>query len=113
MTHTAASDTSLQSRSPCANTRSTHHFTCPVNNAAGLFGYSRLTGGYEGCQAEYIRVPYADNNTLKIPAHLKDEQVLLLSDVLCTSYHACECAYQGKDDVVAVWGAGEDAHFDA
>jgi threonine dehydrogenase-like Zn-dependent dehydrogenase len=76
------------------------------HRTAGLFGYSRLTGGYEGCQAEYIRVPYADNNTLKIPAHLKDEQVLLLSDVLCTSYHACECAYQGKDDVVAVWGAG-------
>lgn len=47
-------------------------------------------GGYAGGQAEYIRVPFADVNLLKVPNTLKDEQVLLLSDVCCTGYHATE-----------------------
>ena len=51
----------------------------------GAFGYSHLTGGYDGCQAEWVRVPYADVNLLKIENdRLTDEQVLFLSDIVCT-----------------------------
>lgn len=47
---------------------------------AGLFGYSHLTGGYAGGQAQYLRVPYADVGPLRIDSELSDEQVLFLSD---------------------------------
>jgi len=74
---------------------------------AGLFGYSHLCGGYWGCQAEYIRVPFADCNTLKIEnSALTDEQVILLSDVLCTGWHGNELADVKEGDVVCVWGCG-------
>src|SRR3954453_3144175 len=53
---------------------------------AGIFGYSHLTGGYAGGQAEYARVPYADVGPLKIEDGLPDEQVLFLSDILPTGY---------------------------
>ena len=49
-----------------------------------LFGYSHLTGGVAGSQADYCRVPFADVNLIVVPPHLSDEQVLLLSDVMCT-----------------------------
>ncbi|KAJ3124167.1 hypothetical protein HK098_001341 [Nowakowskiella sp. JEL0407] len=68
---------------------------------------SHMTGGYPGGQAEYLRVPYADVNCLKIDdENLKDESVLLLSDVLCTSWHACELGEVSTNQTVAVWGAG-------
>ena len=52
-----------------------------------LFGYSHLTGGVAGSQADYCRVPFADVNLIVVPQHLSDEQVLLLSDVMCTVRH--------------------------
>ena len=73
---------------------------------AGIFGYSHLTGGYDGGQAEYIRVPYADMNCLHVPDHLHDEQVLFLSDIACTGWHANELGEVGPGDTVAVWGCG-------
>ncbi|MEW6472820.1 MAG: zinc-dependent alcohol dehydrogenase [Actinomycetota bacterium] len=72
----------------------------------GIFGYSHLTGGYPGGQAEYIAVPYADVNTLKVPASLPDDKVLLLSDVVCTGWHATELGRVEKGQTVAVWGCG-------
>jgi threonine dehydrogenase-like Zn-dependent dehydrogenase len=54
------------------------------HSTAGLFGYTHLTGGYPGGQAEYVRVPYADCGPVKIPDGLTDEQVLFLGDVLPT-----------------------------
>src|SRR3954468_15934644 len=48
------------------------------HTTAGLFGYSHLTGGYAGGQAEYIRAPYADATSIKVPDNLTDEQVLFL-----------------------------------
>lgn len=73
---------------------------------AGIFGYSHLTGGFAGGQAEYVRVPLADVNLLEIPDDVPDEKALYLSDVLCTSYHAVKdtAVYQG--DEVAIFGAG-------
>jgi len=76
------------------------------HRTAGLFGYSHLTGGYDGTQAEYLRVPIADVNLLKIPADLPEEKALLLSDVACTAWHACECGDVKPGQVVAVWGCG-------
>jgi threonine dehydrogenase-like Zn-dependent dehydrogenase len=73
---------------------------------AGLYGYSHLTGGYWGGQAEYIRVPYADCGPVKVPDSLSDEQVIFLSDIFPTGWQAAvQCDIQ-PGDTVAIWGAG-------
>ncbi|HUP31117.1 MAG TPA: zinc-dependent alcohol dehydrogenase, partial [Usitatibacter sp.] len=73
---------------------------------AGLFGYTHLTGGYAGGQAEYVRVPFADVGPIKIPDGLTDEQVLFLGDILPTGWQAAvQCDIQ-PSDTVAIWGAG-------
>jgi len=56
------------------------------HSPCGIYGYSHLTGGYAGGQAEYARVPFADVGTLKVPDGLKDEQVLFLWDIFPTGY---------------------------
>jgi len=73
---------------------------------AGLFGYSHMTGGYAGGQAQYVRVPYADVGPLKIPNGLPDEQVLFLSDIFPTGYMAAENCEIQPGDTIAVWGCG-------
>jgi len=73
---------------------------------AGVFGYSHLTGGYEGGQAEFIRVPIADFNCLKVPDELPDEKVLFLSDIACTGWHATELGGVIEGNTVAIWGCG-------
>ncbi|WP_324263061.1 zinc-dependent alcohol dehydrogenase [Altererythrobacter sp. H2] len=73
---------------------------------AGLFGYSHLTGGYSGGQAEYVRVPFSDIGPIVVPDHLEDDQVLFLSDILPTGWMAAENAGIEPDDTVAVWGCG-------
>ena len=78
---------------------------------AGLFGYSHMTGGYAGGQAEYARVPFADVGALKIPEELEDEEVLFLTDIFPTGYMAAEnCNIQGGD-TIAVWGCGPVGQF--
>jgi threonine dehydrogenase-like Zn-dependent dehydrogenase len=72
----------------------------------GIFGYSHLTGGFAGGQAQYARVPFADVGPLKIESDLSDEQVLFLSDILPTAYMGAEMCDIQPSDVVAVWGAG-------
>jgi threonine dehydrogenase-like Zn-dependent dehydrogenase len=81
------------------------------HSSAGIFGYSHLTGGYAGGQAEYARVPYADVGPLKVPSDLKDEQVLFLSDILPTGYMAAEACDIRPGHVVAVWGCGPVGQF--
>ena len=73
---------------------------------SGLFGYSHLTGGYPGGQAEYVRVPFSDVGPIVIPDGLADEQVLFLSDILPTGWRAAENAGIEEGDTVAVWGCG-------
>ncbi|HET8657157.1 MAG TPA: zinc-dependent alcohol dehydrogenase [Longimicrobiaceae bacterium] len=81
------------------------------HSMAGIFGYSHMTGGYSGGQAEYVRVPMADVGPLKVPDSLTDEQVVFLSDILPTGYQAAEqCGIQ-PGDVVAVWGCGPVGQF--
>lgn len=78
---------------------------------AGLFGYSHLTGGYAGGQAEYLRVPHADVGCLVIESDLSDEKVLFLSDIFPTGYMAAENADIESGDTVAVWGCGPVGQF--
>jgi threonine dehydrogenase-like Zn-dependent dehydrogenase len=72
----------------------------------GLFGYSHLTGGYPGGQAEYVRVPFADRTHVKVPDTLTDEQVLFLGDILPTGWQAAAQCEIEPTDTVAIWGAG-------
>jgi threonine dehydrogenase-like Zn-dependent dehydrogenase len=76
------------------------------HSTAGIFGYSHLTGGYAGGQAEYARVPFADVGPIKIPEGMTDEQVLFLSDIFPTGYMAAENCDIEAGDVVAIWGCG-------
>jgi threonine dehydrogenase-like Zn-dependent dehydrogenase len=73
---------------------------------AGIFGYSHLTGGYAGGQAEYARVPFADVGPIKIANGLPDESVLFLSDIFPTAFMGAEFCDIRPGDVIAVWGAG-------
>ena len=73
---------------------------------SGLFGYSHLTGGYSGGQAEYVRVPFSDVGPIVVPDHLEDDKVLFLSDILPTGWMGAENADIQPDDTVAVWGCG-------
>jgi threonine dehydrogenase-like Zn-dependent dehydrogenase len=75
--------------------------------AAGIFGYSHLTGGYSGGQAEYVRVPFSDVGPFVIPDDsIEDEKVLFMTDILPTGWMAAEnCGIQ-RGDTVAVWGCG-------
>ena len=73
---------------------------------SGLFGYSHLTGGYAGGQAQYARVPYADVGPIRIPDGIPDEQVLFLSDILPTGYMAAENCEIKPGDTIAIWGCG-------
>ena len=81
------------------------------HTTAGLFGYTHLTGGYPGGQAEYLRVPFADVGHIKVPQGMDDEQVLFLSDIFPTGYMAAENACIEPGDTVAVWGAGPVGQF--
>ena len=72
----------------------------------GAFGYAHLTGGYAGGQAEYVRVPYSDVGPVIIPDDLPDDDVLFLSDILPTGWHAAVNADIEPGDTVAVWGCG-------
>ncbi|HEY3700065.1 MAG TPA: zinc-dependent alcohol dehydrogenase [Spongiibacteraceae bacterium] len=81
------------------------------HTTAGLFGYTHLTGGYPGGQAEYVRVPFADIAPVKIPNGLSDEQVLFLGDIFPTGWQAAAQCDIWPTDIVAIWGAGPVGQF--
>ena len=78
----------------------------PNGEIGGIFGYSNTLGGYNGGQAEYLRIPYANVGPTKVPDELTDEQVLFLTDILPTSYWGVEISGMKKDDTVVVLGCG-------
>jgi threonine dehydrogenase-like Zn-dependent dehydrogenase len=79
---------------------------------AGLFGYTQMTGGYAGGQAEYLRVPFADTTHINVSqSSLSDEQLLFLSDVFPTGWQAAAQCDIEPTDTVAVWGAGAVGQF--
>jgi threonine dehydrogenase-like Zn-dependent dehydrogenase len=83
------------------------------HTAAGAFGYSHLTGGFAGGQAEFVRVPFADVGPFKVPEDLPDDQVLFLSDIFPTGFMGAEMCNIQPGDVIAVWGAGPVGLFAA
>jgi threonine dehydrogenase-like Zn-dependent dehydrogenase len=81
------------------------------HSTAGIFGYSHITGGYAGGQAEYARVPYADIGPIKIEDELTDEQVLFLSDIFPTGYFGADLCDISGGETIAVFGAGPVGQF--
>jgi threonine dehydrogenase-like Zn-dependent dehydrogenase len=94
--------------SVCETTNRNKHLADKLfgHTTAGLFGYTHLTGGYPGGQAEYLRVPYADKTQIKIPPGLTDEQALFLGDIFPTGWQAAVQCEIEEDDTVAIWGCG-------
>lgn len=81
------------------------------HSPAGIFGYSHLTGGFAGGQAEFVRVPFADVGPLRVPEELRDEQVLFLTDIFPTGYMGAEMCDVAPGDTIAVWGCGPVGQF--
>ena len=81
------------------------------HSTAGLFGYTQLTGGYDGGQAEFVRVPFADVGPVVVPEGMTDEQALFLGDIFPAGWQAAvQCDIQ-RTDTVAIWGAGPVGQF--
>ncbi|QRM28726.1 zinc-dependent alcohol dehydrogenase [Microvirga sp. VF16] len=94
--------------SVCERTNRNGHIAAKAfgHTTAGLFGYTHLTGGYAGGQAEYLRVPFADATHIKVPDGIPDEKLLFLSDIFPTGWQAAvQCDIQ-PTDTVAIWGCG-------
>ena len=73
---------------------------------SGLFGFTDMYGGYDGGQAEYVRVPQANVGPKIIPEGLTDEQVLFLTDIFPTGWSAVKWAKVTPGDTVAIFGSG-------
>ncbi len=83
-----------------------HESNPEATAVGGIFGYSHTAGGYDGGQAEYVRVPYADVGPTIIPSDMDPDDAVLLTDVVPTGYQAAEMAGIKKGDTVVVFGAG-------
>ena len=83
-----------------------HESNPEATAVGGIFGYSHTAGGYQGGQAEYVRVPYADVGPTVIPSDIELDDAVLLTDVVPTGYQAAEMGGIQKGDTVVVFGAG-------
>ena len=83
-----------------------HESNTQASAVGGIFGYSHTAGGYDGGQAEYVRVPYADVGPSIIPADMHPDDAVLLTDVVPTGYQAAEMGGIKVGDTVVVFGAG-------
>jgi threonine dehydrogenase-like Zn-dependent dehydrogenase len=94
--------------SVCETTNRKKHLADKVfgHATAGLFGYTHLTGGYPGGQAEFVRVPFADATHIIVPEGIPDEQVLFLGDIFPTGWQAVVQCDIRPTDTVAIWGCG-------
>jgi threonine dehydrogenase-like Zn-dependent dehydrogenase len=81
--------------------------------SGGFYGYSHLTGGYNGGQAEYVRTPFADAGLIKVPEAIDDENAVLCADAFPTGYQAAEMANIKRGDSVVIFGAGPIGLFAA
>ncbi|SFK15124.1 zinc-dependent alcohol dehydrogenase [Cellulomonas sp. KH9] len=90
-----------------------HNVNPNATAVGGIYGYSHTTGGYDGGQAEYVRVPFADVGPSKIPDWLDDEDALMMTDALATGYFGAQLADIVEGDTVVVLGAGPVGLFAA
>ena len=83
-----------------------HNVNPNATAVGGIYGYSHTTGGYDGGQAEFVRVPFADVGPTIIPEWLDEEDAVLLTDALPTGYFGAQLGEIKEGDVVVVFGAG-------
>ena len=90
-----------------------HNVNPEATAAGGIFGYSHTCGGYDGGQAEYVRVPFADIGPTVIPSEISPDDAVLLTDALPTGYQAAQMGDIKRGDTVVVFGAGPVGIFAA
>jgi len=90
-----------------------HNVNPNATAVGGIYGYSHTTGGYDGGQAEYVRVPFADVGPSIIPDDIADEDALLMTDALSTGYFGAQLGEIAQGDTVVVLGAGPVGLFAA
>ncbi|WP_205475052.1 zinc-dependent alcohol dehydrogenase [Nocardioides sp. SYSU D00038] len=83
-----------------------HNVNPNATAVGGIYGYSHTCGGYDGGQAELVRVPFADVGPTKIPDWMDREDAVLLTDALATGYFGAQLAEIAEGDTVVVLGAG-------
>ena len=83
-----------------------HESNSEATAVGGIYGYSHTAGGHNGGQAEYVRVPYANNGPTVIPEGMDLDDAVMLTDVTPTGYQAAEMAGIQPGDTVVVFGAG-------
>ena len=83
-----------------------HESNSQATAVGGIFGYSHIAGGYDGGQAEYVRVPYANVGPTVIPPGMDLDDAVLLTDVVPTGYQAAEMGGIQRGDTVVIFGAG-------
>ena len=83
-----------------------HNVNPNATAIGGIYGYSHSTGGYDGGQAEFVRVPFADVGPAIVPDWLPEEDAVLCTDALSTGYFGEQLADIEQGDVVVVFGAG-------
>jgi threonine dehydrogenase-like Zn-dependent dehydrogenase len=83
-----------------------HESNPEATAVGGFFGYAHTAGGYDGGQAEYVRVPYANVSPMVIPEWMDIEDAVMLTDVTPTGYQAAEMGGIQRGDTVVVFGAG-------
>lgn len=96
----------------CNYCRAGYYAQCDRANPAGplggtvFFGGPEDAGGLDGLQAEYARIPFAATNLVMLPEEISDDQAIMMSDILPTSYQAAEMAEINPGDTVAIFGCG-------
>jgi threonine dehydrogenase-like Zn-dependent dehydrogenase len=90
-----------------------HNVNPNATAVGGIYGYSHTCGGYDGGQAEYVRVPFADVGPSKIPDWMEDEDAVLLTDACATGYFGAQIADIREGDTCVVFGAGPVGLFAA
>lgn len=90
-----------------------HNVNPNATAVGGIYGYSHTCGGYDGGQAEFVRVPFADVGPVKIPDWLDDDDAVMLTDALPTGYFGAQLGDIVEGDTVVVFGAGPVGLFAA
>jgi len=90
-----------------------HNVNPNATAVGGIYGYSHTAGGYDGGQAEHVRVPFADHGPTTIPDWMHEEDALMCTDALATGYFGAQLADIVEGDVVVVLGAGPVGLFAA
>ena len=101
----------------CSYCRSGYYAQCDTANPQGhlagtsFFGGPEAAGGFDGLQAEYARIPFANVGPVKLPENVSDEEAILISDIYPTGYFGADLAEVSEGDTVAVFGAGPVGQF--